>query len=286
MDGPRRPVTLTTDGPRGDNWHQMTIPSALDSLDLIRRQLAGQRLAVFLDYDGTLTPIVSRPELAVLSDEMRATLRDLAAVCTVAIVSGRDRRDVEHLVQIDSLVYAGSHGFDIVGPDGLDMQHEEGARHQPPLQDAADALERRVGDIVGALIERKKYAVATHYRLVADEDLPAIEHAVAEVAARHPDLRRTGGKKVYELRPRIAWDKGRAVMWLVRALDLDAADVLPFYLGDDETDEDAFRALEQRGIGILVAEQPGDSRAHYLLRDPEEARVFLRHLIAAMEAAP
>ncbi len=279
-------VTLTTHGPLPDNWHQMTIPSALDSLDLIRRQLAGQRLAVFLDYDGTLTPIVSRPDLAVLSDEMRATLHDLAAVCTVAIVSGRDRRDVENLVQIDSLIYAGSHGFDIAGPNGLDMQHEEGARHQPALQDAADRLERRVGDIEGALIERKKYAVAMHYRLVADEDLPAIDYAVEEVAARHPDLRRTGGKKVYELRPRIAWDKGMAVMWLLRALDLESPDVLPFYLGDDETDEDAFRALEKRGIGVLVAEQPGDSHAHYLVRDPEEARVFLRHLITTVEAAP
>jgi trehalose-phosphatase len=279
-------ATLTSDGPCPENWRQMTIPSALDSLDLIRHQLAGHRLAVFLDYDGTLTPIVSRPDLAVLSDEMRATLHDLAAACTVAIVSGRDRRDVESLVQIGSLVYAGSHGFDIAGPSGLDMQHEEGARHQPALQDAADRLERRVGDIEGALIERKKYAVAMHYRLVADEDLPAIDYAVEEVAARHPDLRRTGGKKVYELRPRIAWDKGRAVMWLLRALDLESPDVLPFYLGDDETDEDAFRALEKRGIGVLVAEQPGDSRAHYLLRDPEEARVFLRHLIAAVEAAP
>lgn len=264
----------------------MTIPAALDSLDIIRRQVAGQRPAVFLDYDGTLTPIVARPELAVLSDEMRATLRDLAAVCTVAIVSGRDRQDVENLVQIDSLVYAGSHGFDIAGPDGLDMQHEEGVKRQPALQAAADELERRVGGIDGVLIERKKYAVATHYRLVADEDLTAIEPAVAAVAARYPDLRRTGGKKVYELRPRIAWDKGKAVTWLLRALNLDAPDVLSFYLGDDETDEDAFRALEQRGIGILVAEQPGVSRAHYLLRDPDEARVFLRHLIAAVEAAP
>lgn len=286
MEPGPEPVTLTTHGPCHDNWRQMTIPAALDSLDLIRRQVAGQRVAVFLDYDGTLTPIVSRPELAVLSDAMRTTLRDLASVCPVAIVSGRDRRDVENLVQIDALVYAGSHGFDIVGPGGLDMQHREGERHQPALQDAADRLERRVGDIGGALIERKKYAVALHYRLVADEDLAAIDYAMEEVAARHPDLRRTGGKKVHELRPNIEWDKGKAVTWLLGALGLDEPDVLPFYLGDDETDEDAFRALQQRGIGILVAEQPGDSYAHYLLRDTEEARVFLRHLISAVGSAP
>jgi len=264
----------------------MTIPAALDSLDRIRRQLSGRRPAVFLDYDGTLTPIVARPELAVLSDEMRTTLHDLAARCPVAIVSGRDRQDVENMVQIDSLVYAGSHGFDIVGPDGLKMRHEEGASYGPSLQAAAEELERRVGDILGVLIERKRYAVALHYRLVAEEDLLAIGLAMAEVAASYPDLRRTGGKKVYELRPGIAWDKGKAVTWLLQALQLDAPEVLPFYLGDDETDEDAFRVLEGRGIGILVAERPDETRAHYLLRDPEEARVFLQHLIAAVKAAP
>lgn len=262
-----------------------TLPSGLDSMEQIAGRLAGKRAAVFLDYDGTLTPIVSRPELAVLSDEMRATLERLAAVCTVAIVSGRDRLDVEGLVKVDGLVYAGSHGFDIVGPGGLDMQHEEGARYRPILEQAADEIEQRVGGIEGVLIERKKYAVAIHYRLVADEHLPRIDAAVDEVAAAHPELRRTGGKKVYELRPKLEWHKGKAVLWLLEALDLDHPDVVPFYLGDDETDEDAFRALADRGVGVMVAEDPGATSAHYLLRDPGEARVFLDRLIDTVERA-
>jgi alpha,alpha-trehalase len=255
----------------------MSLASALDRVDEIARLLEGKRPAVFLDYDGTLTPIVARPELAVLSDQMRSALRDLAAVHTVAIVSGRDRADVEQLVRIDSLVYAGSHGFDIVGP-GLALQHREGATYAPVLSQAADEIEQWVGGLKGALVERKRYAVATHYRLVADEDLPLIEQAVAQAAQAHPELRRTGGKKVFELRPRLAWDKGKAVTWLLEALHLDQPDVVPFYLGDDETDEDAFRALESRGVGILVAEEPGASRARYLLRDPDEAEAFLRRL--------
>jgi alpha,alpha-trehalase len=244
----------------------MPLASALDSLDEIARLLHGKRPVVFLDYDGTLTPIVARPELAVLSNQMRSTLRDLARVHTVAIVSGRDRADVEQLVQIDSLVYAGSHGFDIVGP-GLELQHQEGTKYAPVLSRAADEIEGQVGGIEGALVERKRYAVATHYRLVAEGDLPAIEEAVAQAAAAHPELRRTGGKKVYELRPRLDWDKGKAVTWLLEALDLDQPDVVPFYLGDDETDEDAFRALESRGIGVLVAEEPGTTRARYSTAD-------------------
>jgi alpha,alpha-trehalase len=255
-----------------------SLPSALDSRDEIAGRLAGKRPAVFLDYDGTLTPIVSRPELAVLSDEMRSSLERLADVCTVAIVSGRDRADVEGLVQVGGLVYAGSHGFDIAGPDGLSLQHEEGRKYRSVLASAADEIEERVGLIDGVLIERKKYALAVHYRLVAVERVPEIDAAVEEVAAEQPDLRRTGGKKVFELRPKLDWDKGKAVLWLLQALDLDHPDVVPFYLGDDETDEDAFRVLTEHGVGVLVAEQPGETSAHYLLQDPNEAQVFLDRL--------
>ncbi|NIM49188.1 MAG: trehalose-phosphatase [Gemmatimonadales bacterium] len=261
------------------------IPRALEHLDVIARRMRGKRPAVFLDYDGTLTPIVERPELAVLSDEMRAALRDLAELCTVAIVSGRDRADVVNLVRLDSVVYAGSHGFDITGPKGLHMEHEGGAKHAPALREAADALDERLGAVKGALVERKKYAVAVHYRLVAEEDFATVETAVEDAARDHPELRQTGGKKIFELRPRLEWDKGKAVMWLLGALDMDEPDVLPFYLGDDLTDEDAFKALESRGIGLLVAEDPRDTRAHYMLRDPDEAGIFLRHLITNLENA-
>jgi len=259
------------------------LPSALDRSEELSGRLAGKRPAVFLDYDGTLTPIVSRPELAVLSDEMRSSLERLADACTVAIVSGRDRADVEGLVQVGGLVYAGSHGFDIAGPGGLSLQHQEGSKYGAVLARAADEIEERVGLIDGILVERKKYALAVHYRLVADERVSEIDAAVEEVAAGHSELRRTGGKKVFELRPRLDWDKGKAVLWLLEALDLDHPDVVPFYLGDDETDEDAFRALAERGVGVLVAEQPGETSAHYLLRDPGEARVFLERLTSIVE---
>ncbi len=103
------------------------LPDALEHRDEIARRLAGKRLAVFLDYDGTLTPIVARPDLAVLSEAMRQVVRDLAGRCTVAIVSGRDREDVQKLVALDQLIYAGDHGFDISGPAGLSIRKDAGA---------------------------------------------------------------------------------------------------------------------------------------------------------------
>ncbi len=255
-------------------------PPALEKLDDIKSRIGKRRLAVFLDYDGTLTPIVARPDLAVLSDSMRSTLRALARACTVVIVSGRERGNVANLVGLEEIVYAGSHGFDIVGPEGTEIQHEEGEGFVPEVKRAAAEIGHRVAGIEGVLVEDKKLALAVHFRLVKPHDVPRVEEAVDAVMAQHPLLRKTGGKKVFELRPNIDWDKGKAVLWLLEALDLEGDEVLPIYLGDDETDFDAFRALRGKGLSFLVAEQPLDGAADYLLRNPQEAETLLAELSA------
>jgi trehalose 6-phosphate phosphatase len=236
---------------------------------------AGRRLALFLDYDGTLTPIVERPEDAVLAPQTRAVLRRLAARHAVAIVSGRDLQDVRDRVGIDGLCYAGSHGFDIAGPRGA-HQHDAARAAAPQLAAAAGELERDTGQIAGVQIERKRFAIAVHFRRARDEDRAAVERVVDRALARHAGLRKTGGKKIFELRPDVDWDKGRAVLWLIGALGL--GDALPVYIGDDLTDEDAFRALAGRGIGIAVQETPQPTAAQYTLRDPEEVRALLAGL--------
>jgi trehalose-phosphatase len=254
------------------------IPSAFDHL----QEIAGsdRRLAIFLDYDGTLTSIVTRPERAVLSDSTRLTLCTLAAKVPVAILSGRDLDDVRERVAIDGIIYAGSHGFDIAGPYGLRKQI---ATEFSPILDAAEKeLRERFVDIPGALLERKRFSIGAHYRQVADENLLRVERAVNEVIARHRELRRIDGKKVYELLPDIDWDKGKAVLWLLETLDLVRGKVLPIYIGDDRTDEDAFRALQERGVGILVSEQSQPTAATYSLRDPHEVQQFLRDLTASL----
>ncbi|MFQ5773604.1 MAG: trehalose-phosphatase [Kiloniellaceae bacterium] len=259
------------------------IPSALDALDGVATLIRDKQVAVFLDYDGTLTPIVERPDLAALPREMRATLAGLAEACTVAVVSGRSREDVAKLVGLDQLFYAGSHGFDIAGPDGREIHHKQGHNCVPVLRAAERDLRRRLARIDGALVEGKTFAVAVHYRLVAKAAVPLVRAAVDAVAAKHPELRKTGGKKVYELRPGMDWDKGKAVLWLLDALGLGGADVAPVYLGDDVTDEDAFAALKGRGIGICVSEAPQPTLADYRLRDPDEVRKFLQGLTAVLK---
>ena len=258
------------------------IPSALEHV----QEIAGGsgRVAVFLDYDGTLTPIVSQPEDAWLSDSMRQTLRELVARAPVAILSGRDLDDVRRRVNIDAIVYAGSHGFDIAGPHGL--RRQIAAESLPTLDLAEKELQAALDGISGARVERKRFSIAAHYRNVNENDVPKVDQAVGEVATRHRKLRRINGKKVYELLPDVAWDKGKAALWLLETLDLESRSggIRPIYIGDDRTDEDAFGALEQVGVGIVVSEKSQDTAANYSLKDPAEVEGFLRALTGRLAA--
>jgi alpha,alpha-trehalase len=251
----------------------------------VRGELAGRRPVLFLDYDGTLTPIVERPEDAILSGEMRSVLERLAGRFPVAVVSGRGRPDVERRVGLPGLYYAGSHGFDIVGPRAADLTYEAAAEVVPVVEEVAERLERELAGIDGAQVEPKRFSVAVHYRRAAPADVPRMEALVDRLVAEHPELRKAGGKKVWEVRPALDWDKGKAVEWILRVIlaECESApgDVLPIYVGDDETDEDAFRALrahEPPGICILVTETARLTAAGHILHDPDEVRELLEHL--------
>lgn len=259
------------------------LPSALDPDTDLVRQLEAKQPALFLDYDGTLTPIVARPELAVLDEAVRRTLVSLAARCPVAIVSGRDRADVQRLVGVDELIYAGSHGFDV---RGLGLRIEQGATFLADLDSAEAELRLSLADIPGVLLERKTYALAVHVRGLTPDITVAVEAAVDAARSRHVRLRKGSGKMVFELLPRLDWHKGKAVLHIMEALRLPAAHVLPIFIGDDRTDEDAFAALAGCGVGILVAESPRPTAAYYTLRDPDEVHRFLQYVVGAVGPPP
>jgi trehalose-phosphatase len=256
------------------------LPNALE--DHLAARLSGKRVAVFLDYDGTLTPIVARPEDAVISPGMREVVRRLAGRCTVCVVSGRDRPVVQRLMGIDDLVVAGSHGFDIWSPTGGALEREEGKAFSGLLEHVTGTLRHGAGSVPGALVEPKKSSVAVDYRLVEESERTRIKALVDEILATEPDaLKVTPGKMVFEIQPRIDWNKGKAVLYLLEALDVGHDDVVPLYIGDDITDEDAFAALRGRGVGILVADANDpelvgrETQAEYVLRDTEEVARFL-----------
>lgn len=255
------------------------LDSALDAVAGIAA--SGRRIALSLDYDGTLTPIVSRPELAILSAEMRAVVREAAATfALVAVLSGRDRREVEKLVAIPELAYVGSHGFDIQGPPRSGLRHEVGGDHVAALDQVESDLRLRLAHCTGVLIERKRFSVAVHFRLAPAADLPRIDEEVARSVAPHPGLRRAGGKAVHEVQPAVAWDKGRALLWLLDRLAL--RDALPIHVGDDLTDETVFAALAERGLGVYVGDARRDTAATLRLRDPADVQRLLGSLITAV----
>jgi trehalose 6-phosphate phosphatase len=256
------------------------VPSALERREELAERLEGHQVAFFLDYDGTLAPIVPNPEDARMSEAMRATLMALARRYPVALVSGRDVAVLEGFAPLEGVYYAGSHGFDISGPGGRAWQHEEGKALLPEL----DAAERELGEALaglpGARLERKRFSVAVHWRQVEEARVPEVERALDAVLARHPRLRKGGGKKVFEVQPDIDWHKGRAVQWLLRALGLEGERVLPVYVGDDLTDEHAFEALKGKGLGLVVrGEVERETAGDYALEDTEEVRRFLEWMV-------
>ena len=261
------------------------LPDALAHRDELDRQLSGRRPAVFLDYDGTLTPIVDRPEDAVIASGMREVVRSLAERCPVCVVTGRDRTVVQALMGIDDLIVAGSHGFDIWSPDRGGVEHQATSGFGPLLEQVQARLRSELDAIEGALIESKRHSVAVHYRLVREPDGQRVRQLVEALVAEHrQELKLTPGKMVYEIQPRVDWDKGKAVVHLLGALGLEGEDVMPLYLGDDVTDEDAFAALLGRGIGIFVgsADDPEvagrRTAASYALRSMGDVQWFLETL--------
>jgi trehalose 6-phosphate phosphatase len=242
------------------------LPHALRDSEQFAQRLDSRRPAVFLDYDGTLTPIVDRPQDAVISDSMREAVRRLAERTTVCVVSGRDRPIIDQWMGIDGLVVAGSHGFDIGGHRDGTVRHDAVTGIEDLLATVTHQLNAEVESIEGAVIEPKRFSVAVHYRLVAPAQRPSVTAAVDTLLAGYPDqLKVTPGKMVYEIQPKVDWDKGKAVQYLRRALGVEGEEFVALYLGDDITDEDAFTALKESGnapgIGVVVAD----------LRDPEQA---------------
>ena len=242
------------------------LPHALRDSEQFAQRLDSRQPAVFLDYDGTLTPIVDRPQDAVISDSMRDAVRRLAERATVCVVSGRDRPSIDQWMDIDGLVVAGSHGFDIGGHRDGTVRHDAVTGIEDLLSTVTDRLNAEVGSIAGAVIEPKRFSVAVHYRLVTPTQRPSVTAVVDTLLDEYPDqLKVTPGKMVYEIQPKVDWDKGKAVQYLRRALGVEGKEFVALYLGDDITDEDAFTALKESdnalGIGVIVAD----------LRDPEQA---------------
>ncbi|XP_057995351.1 probable trehalose-phosphate phosphatase 2 isoform X3 [Hevea brasiliensis] len=242
---------ISIDDASYDTW-VVEHPSALGSFDQMMRAAKGKKIAVFLDYDGTLAPIVDNPDLAFMSDEMRAAVREVAKYFPTAIISGRSRDKVKEFVQLSNVFYAGSHGMDILAPprpvkscDGkhhtvaLDKKGNEvlfqpAKKFLPAIQKMRTALKEKVMKIQGARVEDNRFCISVHFRQVREEDYEILEKKVKSVLEHYPEFHLSWGKKV----------------------------------------------MLRRGQGypIIVTSSPKDTKASFSLRDPSEVLTFLLRL--------
>ncbi|CAL9101491.1 unnamed protein product [Musa textilis] len=294
----------------------MRHPSALTKFEQIMSASKGKQIVMFLDYDGTLSPIVEDPDSAFMTDAMRAAVRNVARYFPTAIVTGRCLEKVIDFVGLTELYYAGSHGMDIKGPakprhtkakaksvlfqpareflpmiDGVGPSSQLlsiNPRQLPSLLTSSTfpqvykTLLERTKSTAGAKVENNKFCVSVHFRCVDEKSWGALIEQVRSVMKEYPKLRLTQGRKVLEIRPTIKWDKGKALEFLLESLGFaDCKDVMPVYIGDDRTDEDAFKVLRDRGqgLGILVSKFPKETNATYSLQEPTEVKDFLVRLV-------
>ena len=253
------------------------LPDAVRSYGQVIGVLGAREPVLFLDYDGTLSPIVNDPGAATLVDGAAKALESLAAQCPVAILSGRDLADIRTRVPIPGIWYAGSHGFELTGPDGTYHRNEAAAAAVGVLERAAAELGESLAEIPGVRVEHKRFAVAVHYREVAPEHIGEIVSATHKLGQQE-GLRVTNGRMLVELRPDIDWDKGTTLAWIRDRID-PTGSLLPIYIGDDLTDEDAFDAVQFDGIGIVVRhDEDGDRKtaARFSLQNPDQVREFLQ----------
>ncbi|CAN6720697.1 unnamed protein product [Malus baccata var. baccata] len=265
-------------------------PSAMSMFEQITNASKGKQIVMFLDYDGTLSPIVEDPDSAFMSNEMRKAVRDAARYFPTAIVSGRCRDKVYSFVQLGELYYAGSHGMDIRGPsksskyknDNQAVLFQPASEFVPMIDEVYKTLLEKTRSISGARVENNKFCLSVHFRCVDEKSWAALAEQVRLVLNEYPKLRLTQGRKVLEIRPTIKWDKGKALEFLLESLGYaNSNEVFPVYIGDDRTDEDAFKVLRDRGqgFGILVSKVPKETNASYTLQEPAEVKDFLRRLV-------
>jgi trehalose-phosphatase len=263
----------------------MTTRNLLEWLPSIARRV-NQARSIFLglDFDGTLVPICPRPDDVVLSDRVRETLRVLSGLAgvTVMIVSGRSLADVTERVGLPELTYAGNHGLEIRGP-GLDFVEPTAAALTAPLREHSARLEELLRDVPGVLVEPKGLTTSVHDRNVPSEFRARVEQTVRDVVARDSDrFVITPGNRVWEIRPRVSWHKGRAILWVLDQPTRQAPP-LTFYVGDDRTDEDAFTSLTG-GVTVNVGDAT-TTRASYTLASPAEVEQFLDWLLETLNMA-
>ena len=252
---------------------------AKKNLKLILNKLKRKRkIFLFLDYDGTLTPIRKKPRLAKISTRTRKLLNKISKKkwAGVFIVSGRSIKNLRSLIRLKSICYIGNHGFEMEAPS-VRYTHPAGKWAKPIMKKLYGILKKEIR-VKGIVLGNKAYTLSVHYRLVRRGQFSEVKKKFEKVISsfkKNHRIKIAHGKKVFEIRPNVPWDKGKIVARLIK----NKKNILPISIGDDITDEDMFRAIGKRGINIVVSAKNKASYAEYSLKSPGEVLEFLKEIL-------
>src|SRR5262249_47223933 len=230
------------------------------------------------DYDGTLVPIAPHPELAVLDRKGRRVLSNLARLprVSVGVISGRALDDLEGMVGLEDVYYAGVTGLEVELVGGTRFRHPAATQAVVAMSQALERLEAIVVDLPGAWIENKQFGLTAHFRALPCELVPALRTRVTQIVQEvSQPLRIVDGPMALEITPAGDCHKGSAVRSILQCFG--SIQAVGLYAGDDANDADAFAEVVARGgvcLGIGSQAPPG---AHYCLDTPGE-------LIAPLDA--
>ena len=255
----------------------------------IKKDISGKAVYLFLDFDGTITPIRRRPGDVKLSKGTRKLLEKLVSQenISVAMISGRELKELKRLVKVKGIVYAGNHGLEAEGP-GFKFTAPKVLKAKKVIGGLKEKLKKELRPFKGTLVEDKKLTLSVHFRMADLSRLGEIKRRFRKITAphlSHGQIVITTGKMVWEVRPPIRWGKGEIVSELLeKEKKKIKKDIMPFYIGDDRTDEDAFRALGRKAYTVKVG-KPTDrlSSARYYLRGVEEVRELLKKVLSFKE---
>lgn len=251
----------------------------------VRRAIeAAPRLLLMLDFDGTLSPIVERPEDAILLAKGREPLAALAGLADVdiGIISGRAAEDVRARVGLDGVEYVGNHGRERLRPGGGTSDEDTEAKQC--LRAVTEAFEAKLGAIPGILLENKGLTLAVHFRRTPASRHADVKQGVGEVTRAFSDrFHVSEGKMVFDVVPADEVSKGTTTLEMIRERG-GVEKVLPIYCGDDTTDETVFRALPEEALTVSVGGLEKQSAARYRVDDPDEVAGFLDRILACRRA--
>ncbi len=265
-----------------------------DVMNSLFAHMRSNVLFVFLDYDGTISPIVPDPQRAFLSDEMRQALYALSSICSLNVVTGRGLGVISLFLGEDlcrKVNIAASHGFDIQMMDGT-LHQASAATDLENFKEFANYLRSRWTDFPdGCQLEESSHAISVHYRHVEASQVPSVLSMLKGIVSEYPSIRLTPGKMVLECRMALDWHKGKGVEWILsrNASGVSFENAFVIYLGDDVTDEDAFEYVNSLPHHCSILVEPKDaidreSHAEYRLENVHSVLRFLNTIIKSRVA--